>query len=40
MARDALADRRRLADIQDLPVPVGEHVDARLIRKALALLFD
>ena len=38
VARDPLADRLRLADVDDAPARVAEQVDARLVGEAAALL--
>ena len=40
VAGDALADRLRLADVDDAPAGVAEEVDARLVREGAALLFE
>ena len=40
VAGDALADRARLADVDDPPLAVGEHVDAGRVGQVLALLGD
>ena len=38
VARDPLADRLRLADVDDAPARVAEEVDARLVGQRAALL--
>ena len=40
MTTDPLADRPRLADIEDIPLAIPEHIDARLVRQGAPLLGD